>query len=631
MIAQPHVNEGGNPLRRMASGHGAGLRAAYAELCQLKTLERGYADYLESHTGVLSSDVFSEEAVHSLTAALGKDLVRHTYQPGQAAELGCVRDMIVQAALRLLLDPLFAPRSSGAPEDKQTVEWIAASIRRGLVRAYGEELAPSPEGLPHAPLVTAVRERVDDVEFVALFEKTLAALTRAGEQGVMAPLLVNIALSRIDQILEQAKALGRRDGILHVSGVRIGKEMLILVDGHAEYDWVIPAVQGRVRAACAEFNLTTDPERTQVVDLDRGHKLTYLDCEFRCVPGPAKERIVRCKRLGKVQEPEPEPEPEAPAAKSRSAGRFGALVQYLLSPFRRVAAAFGSVIPKFSQREAGPVTRFLSSDWQVMVATLWHGLVSFGRWLGKHWEPAAATACALCLLVIAVQVYSELPWESALGDDFPGFRTGYYSSFGSKPVEYALYVPPERADGEALPLIVFLDDSTHPAGTLQGDLAAAVRERLKAGGDFRFAVFFPGHPRDRWVTDKTVPPIMAALDDIMKRHRIDPKRVYLIGQSSDGWAVLDLAAKCPDRWAAIVAVDPRVAPFSMARARIPCWVFECTSEKRLFPVNVQALTRAFEANETEVQYTPYRKTGRGSSREVYANPKLFAWLAQKTK
>ena len=67
---------------------------------------------------------------------------------------------------------------------------------------------------------------------------------------------------------------------------------------------------------------------------------------------------------------------------------------------------------------------------------------------------------------------------------------------------------------------------------------------------------------------------MEVLEAVQREYQIDPKRIYLTDLSSGGTGVWEMAARFPDRWAAIVPDsslgDPGLAP---SIKDIPCWCF----------------------------------------------------------
>jgi hypothetical protein len=93
--------------------------------------------------------------------------------------------------------------------------------------------------------------------------------------------LTRITLHNVDQVLHQATLLGRQGSCIHATCCRFEREVALFLDNDAQYEWLLPAVQKRLREALAGIKAEVDPEKTQLVDLARGDKLHFVDHEFR--------------------------------------------------------------------------------------------------------------------------------------------------------------------------------------------------------------------------------------------------------------------------------------------------------------------------------------------------------------
>ena len=59
--------------------------------------------------------------------------------------------------------------------------------------------------------------------------------------------------------------------------------MVILVDAHSRHDWLLHAVEQRLREALAVLAVTSNEEKSRKVDLARGATFRVLGCAFRRV------------------------------------------------------------------------------------------------------------------------------------------------------------------------------------------------------------------------------------------------------------------------------------------------------------------------------------------------------------
>jgi RNA-directed DNA polymerase len=59
--------------------------------------------------------------------------------------------------------------------------------------------------------------------------------------------------------------------------------MVILVDAHRRHDWLLHAVEQRLREALAVLHVTINEEKSRMVDLARGETFSFLGFDFRRV------------------------------------------------------------------------------------------------------------------------------------------------------------------------------------------------------------------------------------------------------------------------------------------------------------------------------------------------------------
>jgi RNA-directed DNA polymerase len=197
-----------------------------------------------------------------------------------------VRDRVVQAALLLVLEPIFESdfheHSYGfrpGRSAQQAAGAVLGHLKAGRLTVVDADLKSYFDSIPHERLLAAVRRRVTDGRVLSLIEQFLKAgvmedrsLTtpEAGtpQGGVISPLLANIYLDALDH--EMAKA--------GWSMVRYADDFVILCHTSEEADQALAAVQRWT----TEAGLTLHPTKTRIVDLGlSGAWFDFLGYRFK--------------------------------------------------------------------------------------------------------------------------------------------------------------------------------------------------------------------------------------------------------------------------------------------------------------------------------------------------------------
>ena len=189
------------------------------------------------------------------------------------------------------------------------------------------------------------------------------------------------------------------------------------------------------------------------------------------------------------------------------------------------------------------------------------------------------------------------------------------------PLPYLLYTP---ATDKNVPLIIFL----HGSGERGDDLVHVGDEGLpeilaNAPGA---VIVAPQCPEDtRWTNHMGA--LESILDEVVAEYAIDSSRVYLTGLSLGGQGAWFLAARAPERFAALVPVCGRSNPEAADRLKdLPTWVFHGANDDTV-PLNEsERMVRALEAAGGNVKLTVYPDTGHNSWTRAYGEPELYAWM-----
>ena len=221
-----------------------------------------------------------------------------------------------------------------------------------------------------------------------------------------------------------------------------------------------------------------------------------------------------------------------------------------------------------------------------------------------------------------------------------------------QPVEfkYRLLRPAAVEPGRKLPLVLFLHGAGERGSDNERQLKYLPTWLAEEENRRRYPCFVlaPQCRVDhRWVevdwSDKTSVPqkpemtvdmaaAVAALDAVMKIEPVDPGRVYLTGLSMGGYGSWDLAARMPERFAAVIPIcgggDEATAP---KLKPLPTWCFHGDADKAVPVERSRTMVEAVRAAGGRVQYTEYAGVGHDSWTPAYRDRVTLDWLFQQKR
>jgi RNA-directed DNA polymerase len=280
----------------------------YVHVCKRETLDEAYS-MAKKNNGAPGVDGVTFEAIEAggvdiFLEQIRDELVQGTYRPlrnrkqaipkdgGKVRVLSipAIRDRVVQGALKLILEPVFEADfqdGSFGYRPKRTaheaVHRVADAIVRYKTRVIDIDLKAYFDNVRHQPLLAKVAARVDDADVMRLLRMILKASGKKGvpQGGVISPLLSNLYLNEVDRMLERAKEVTRRGKYTYVEYARYADDLVILVDAYPQHDWLLKAVEVRLREELAKLGVEVNEEKSRVVDLAKGESFGFLGFEFR--------------------------------------------------------------------------------------------------------------------------------------------------------------------------------------------------------------------------------------------------------------------------------------------------------------------------------------------------------------
>ena len=99
--------------------------------------------------------------------------------------------------------------------------------------------------------------------------------------GVISPLLSNLYLNEVDRMLERAREVTRNGRYTYIEYARFADDLVILIDAYKRHDWLVAAVDKRLREEFGKLQVEINDEKSRTVDLERGESFFFLGFDFR--------------------------------------------------------------------------------------------------------------------------------------------------------------------------------------------------------------------------------------------------------------------------------------------------------------------------------------------------------------
>jgi RNA-directed DNA polymerase len=84
-------------------------------------------------------------------------------------------------------------------------------------------------------------------------------------------------------MLEKAVQVTRRGKSTNVQYARFADDLVVLIDAERRNDWLVKAVDRRLREEFAKLRVAINEDKSRVVDLKNGESFTFLGFEYRRV------------------------------------------------------------------------------------------------------------------------------------------------------------------------------------------------------------------------------------------------------------------------------------------------------------------------------------------------------------
>jgi RNA-directed DNA polymerase len=167
----------------------------------------------------------------------------------------------------------------------QAVSKVDQAIVQGLTRIIDLDLRAYFDNVQHSLLLEKVARRVQDASVMKLLKMILKSTGAKGvpQGGVISPMLSNLYLTEVDRMLEKAIATTQRGQYPNVQYARFADELVVLISSHPRQDWLIGAVEKRLREELGQLRVEINEEKIRKVDLAKGESFSFLGFEYRRV------------------------------------------------------------------------------------------------------------------------------------------------------------------------------------------------------------------------------------------------------------------------------------------------------------------------------------------------------------
>jgi RNA-directed DNA polymerase len=179
---------------------------------------------------------------------------------------------------------------------------VEEAIQQGKTRVIDLDLRAYFDSVQHYLLLAKVARRIQDADVMRLLKLILKSTGKQGvpQGGVISPVLSNLYLNEVDRMLEKAIETTRRGPYTQIQYARFADDMVVLIDSHPRNEWLLAAVDKRLREELAKLRVEINEEKSRTVDLKEGESFSFLGFEYRLLmKRSGKPRVQKVPKMKK--------------------------------------------------------------------------------------------------------------------------------------------------------------------------------------------------------------------------------------------------------------------------------------------------------------------------------------------
>ena len=202
---------------------------------------------------------------------------------------------------------------------------------------------------------------------------------------------------------------------------------------------------------------------------------------------------------------------------------------------------------------------------------------------------------------------------------------------------YISYTPKEYNDDtfKNWPLIIYLHGGSSRGTDINKLYCCGIPDQIWRGQEFPFIIVAPQCPiHQRWSTDNWFENFY---EEVITKYRVDTNRVYLTGVSLGGAGTWYLAAKYPEKFAAIAPISgfTRHIDYIMKNTDIlidiPIWAFHGKLDKVAQFEDTEWMINRLKGKNKDLKFSVGHEAGHGYYWSVYPKQELYDWFLTHDK